>query len=361
MLKKDPLGEEPFVIAEVGQNHQGSLENAREFIRIFAFEGADAVKFQTRNNRYLFSDDAYAAPYQSENAFASTYGAHREKLELKPEWLPILKADCIKHGVKFMSTPFDEASLELLREAGVDILKVASFDLGNLPLINRIARMGKPVVMSIGGGKIDQIRSSVEILLGQLDEVAILHCVSEYPCEYHRLGLDNVEVLAREFPECLIGSSDHFNGTLSGPIAYMKGARVFEKHVTLNRAWRGTDHSFALEPEGFRKFVRDIKRVRHMMKPKPTEDLGNEVVFQKLGKSLVPLRDIQPGDKITLDNLSGRIFRSQFIPVRESNRILGSTAKRVLLKGEAIRYGDIELPQQKVEARVVDLKVKKIG
>lgn len=342
MFRREDIGEEPFVIAEVGQNHQGDLATAREFIRIFAFEGADAVKFQTRNNKYLFSQDAYEAPYTSENAFAETYGAHREHLELKPEWLPILKEDCIKYGVKFMSTPFDEPSLELLQQIDVDILKIASFDLGNLPLIHRIASTGKPVVMSVGGGKIEQIRSSVEVLLNHHDEVAILHCVSEYPCEYSRLGLDTIEVLLKEFPGCTIGSSDHFNGTLSGPVAYLKGARVFEKHVTLNRAWKGTDHSFALEPDGFRKFVRDIKRVRHMMPPKAADDLGNERVFKKLGKSLIAYADIQPEEKITLENLSGRIFNTQYIPVRESNQVIGSIAKRHIAKGEPIHYADLE-------------------
>ena len=342
MFKEKELGDSPFVIAEVGQNHQGDLDIAREYIRIFAFEGADAIKFQTRDNRFLFSQDAYEAPYASENAFAETYGAHREKLELKPEWLPILKEDCIKHGVKFMSTPFDEPSLELLKKIDVDILKVASFDLGNLPFIHRIASLGKPVVMSVGGGKIDQIRSSVEVLLNHHDEVAILHCVSEYPCEYNRLGLDNIEVLIKEFPGCAIGSSDHFNGTLSGPVAYLKGARVFEKHVTLNRAWKGTDHSFALEPEGFRKFVRDIKRVRHMMTPKPADDLGSERVFKKLGKSLVAYADIKAGERLTLENLSGRIFNMRYIPVRESNQVVGRVAKRNVSKGEPIHYSDLE-------------------
>lgn len=342
MFREKELSDSPFVIAEVGQNHQGDLDIAREYIRIFAFEGADAIKFQTRNNRFLFSQDAYEAPYASENAFAETYGAHREKLELKPEWLPILKEDCIKHGVKFMSTPFDEPSLELLKKIDVDILKVASFDLGNLPFIHRIASLGKPVVMSVGGGKIDQIRSSVEVLLNHHDEVAILHCVSEYPCEYNRLGLDNIEVLIKEFPGCAIGSSDHFNGTLSGPVAYLKGARVFEKHVTLNRAWKGTDHSFALEPEGFRKFVRDIKRVRHMMMPKPADDLGNERVFKKLGKSLVAYADVKAGERFTLENLSGRIFNMQYIPVRESNQVVGRVAKRNVSKGEPIHYLDLE-------------------
>ena len=98
MFKEATENGEPFVIAEVGQNHQGDLDHAREYIRIFAFEGAHAIKFQTRNNSYLFSRGAYEAPYGSENAFAETYGAHREKLELKPEWLPILTWDCIKHG-----------------------------------------------------------------------------------------------------------------------------------------------------------------------------------------------------------------------------------------------------------------------
>ena len=342
MFRREELDEEVFIIAEVGQNHQGDLDIAREYIRIFAFEGADAIKFQTRNNKFLFSNDAYEAAYASENAFAETYGAHREKLELKPEWLPILKEDCNKYGVKFMSTPFDELSLELLRQIDVDILKIASFDLGNLPLLNRIGKLGKPMVMSVGGGGNGQIRSSVEVLLNHHDDLSILHCVSEYPCEYDRLGLDNIETLIAAFPHCAIGSSDHFNGILSGPIAYMKGARVFEKHVTLNRAWKGTDHSFALEPEGFRKFVRDIKRVRHMMVPKSAGDLGNEPVFKKLGKSLVAYVDIKAGEKLTLDNLSGRIFNAQYIPVRMSNQVIGGVVRRDITKGEPIHYSDIE-------------------
>lgn len=342
LLERDRLNESPLVIAEVGQNHQGDLEIAREYIRIFAFEGADVIKFQTRSNKHLFSSDAYGAPYTSENAFAETYGAHREKLELKPEWLPILKADCEKHGVKFMSTPFDEPSLELLQQVGVDLIKVASFDLGNLPFLNRIAKSGKPVAMSVGGGKKDQIRASVDLLSRHHDRIAILHCVSEYPCDYNRLGLDNIETLTKEFPNCVIGSSDHFNGTLSGPIAYMKGARVFEKHVTLNRAWKGTDHSFALEPEGFRRFVRDIRRVRHMMPPKPATDVGNEQVFKKLGKSIIAYIDLKAGDELTLDVLSGRIFDTQYLPVRESNKIVGARLKRNIARGEAIQLSDVE-------------------
>ena len=344
MLKNIIERKDAFIIAEVGQNHQGDLDKAREYIRIFAFEGADAIKFQTRNNKYLFSDEAYKKNYDSENAFAETYGAHREKLELKTEWLPILKEDCEKYNVKFMSTPFDEPSLEVLRQVDVDLIKLASFDLGNLPFVNRVANLGKPTVMSIGGGKLSQIKASIEILLSKKVETAILHCVSEYPCEYNRLGLSNISTLQKEFPECLIGLSDHFNGTLSGPIAYMNGAQVFEKHVTLNRSWRGTDHSFALEPTGFRKFVRDIKRVKHMMPLKDSSDLGSEKVFKKLGKSLVAYQDLVKGDQLTLDKLSGRIFTNDenLIPVRDSLNVIGKFINSDIKKGCPIKIDNLE-------------------
>jgi N-acetylneuraminate synthase/sialic acid synthase len=122
----------------------------------------------------------------------------------------------------------------------------------------------------------------------------------------------------------------------------MRGARVFEKHVTLNRAWKGTDHSFALEQEGFRKFARDLRRVRHMMPAKPKDQLGKEFVFQKLGKSIVALNDIQAGEIFTLDNLTGRIFNQTIIPVRESNIVIGKIANTFIKAGDPISFSDIK-------------------
>jgi len=340
MFDKQKLNDNPYIIAEVGQNHQGDLDLAREYIKVFSEAGANAIKFQTRNNKFLFSDDAYNKPYDSENAFSDVYGLHREALELKPEWLPILKQDCSDHNVEFMSTPFDEPSLELLCDVGVDILKVASFDIGNLPFIDKIGSKHIPVVVSIGGGKLDQIRASMETLLSHHGDVALLHCVSEYPCELDRLGLENIQTLMREFPDVVIGLSDHFNGILTGPIGYMMGARVFEKHVTLNRAWKGTDHSFALEQHGFESFARDIRRVKSMMSCKPQDELGTEYVFQKLGKSIVAAVDLKAGDVLSLDNLSGKIFKDQFLPVRESKDLIGRKLIKPLKAGEAIARTD---------------------
>ena len=317
-----------FFIAEVGQNHQGEIDNAIRYIEEFASNGAHAIKFQTRNNKYLFSEESYMAPYNSENAFAKTYGAHREHLEIPIPKIKILKDACQKNNVFFMSTPFDEPSLEVLLDLDVDIIKIASFDLGNIPFIDKIAKSMKPVVISIGGGNSEQIDASIKTILSYHNEVAILHCVSEYPCEFNRLGLSNILKLTEEFNDCVIGSSDHFNGTLSGPVARMLGANIFEKHVTFNRAWQGTDHSFALEPEGFRKFVRDTERSTEMLNSKPASELGSEPVFQKLGKSLIVNQDLKKGDILTKENLSGKIFTENFTPVRESNIYLGKKISR---------------------------------
>jgi len=250
--------------------------------------------------------------------------------------------ECKKNDVYFMSTPFDEPSLELLIKKNVEILKIASFDLGNIPFITKISESGLPVVMSIGGGQADQIKSSVEVLCNHGIDLAILHSVSEYPCEYNRLGLENIQNLISRFPDCAIGSSDHFNGTLSGPVAYMLGARIFEKHVTLNRAWTGTDHSFALEPTGFKNFVRDIKRVKDMMPEKPKDDLGNEFVFQKLGKSIIANKTIKSGSVIKSNDLSGRIFNENFVPVRESNKVIGRVALNEINKGEPVLLSNLK-------------------
>ncbi len=341
MFKKQ-TDSKPYIIAEVGQNHQGDLDTALEYIRVFAMQGADAVKFQTRNNKVLFSKDAYEKPYDSENAFAASYGEHRELLELNLEWLPIIKEECKKNNVDFMSTPFDEPSLDVLMELDVDIIKIASFDLGNLPFINKIGATKKPVVLSVGGGVSEHIDSSVSLLLKHHNDIAVLHCVSEYPCEFNRLGLGKIPELISSYPDCTIGSSDHFNGTLSGPVAYLKGARVFEKHVTLNRALKGTDHSFALEPNGFKNFVRDLKRTPDMMNSKPENELGNEYVFQKLGKSIVANVDLNAGDELSLNNLSGIIFNEQYIPVREAHKVIGKRLIKPLLKGKPIVMENLE-------------------
>ena len=333
---------EPYVIAEVGQNHQGSVDNAFDYVKRFAFEGADAVKFQVRDNKYLFSSEAYEKPYASENAFAPTYGAHREYLELTHDEIIRVKKCCDENKVDFIATPFDEPSLDFLVRIKSAALKVASFDLGNLPFLQLISQSGLPVVISCGGGNDEQIDASIKVLSCSSAEIAVLHCVSEYPCKYDRLGLQRVQDLIKQYPSLVIGSSDHFNGTLSGAVARLLGAKVFEKHVTLNRSWQGTDHSFALEPDGFRRFARDIRRVNHMLPAKPNVDLGLEPVFKKLGKSLIVNRDMEAGEIITISDLRGKIFTDNYVPVRESLDFIGKKLTHSLSKGSYILYEHVK-------------------
>ncbi len=313
-----------MIIAEIGQNHQGDLSIAKKFITYFASLGADVVKFQKRDNRYLFSPDRYDAQYNSENAFADTYGAHRDALEFSKDQFVELREHALATDVLFMVTPFDEPSLEFLIELDVDMLKVASFDLGNLPFLSQIATTGKPVVISCGGGSLEQSLETIEYVKKINDNIAILHCVSKYPTSFKELNLKRIAELIERYPNTAIGVSDHFNGTLSGPLSYQLGARVFEKHVTFDRSQKGTDHSFALEPRGFENFCRDVRRVRHMING-THEGLGKEPVFKKLGKVLVSKSNLKAGHKLALTDLTGRIDAAgEGIPVRESSRVIGS-------------------------------------
>jgi len=330
-----------LTIAEVGQNHQGDLQSALNYIKKFSSLGADVLKFQTRNNKYLFDDESYNKLYNSENSFGNTYGEHREFLELSHDEVKCVRERCINEGVLFMSTPFDEPSLDFLCEINTDILKVASFDLGNLPFLKRMLTKRKPIVLSCGGGQSSHIRVTVDFLLNNKADFCVLHCVSKYPCPAEELGLKQITELLEMYPEVLIGLSDHYSSIVSGPIGYMLGARVFEKHVTFDRSLKGTDHSFALGPRGFENFVRDINSARKMNSYPNFADTGKEPVFAKLGKSIAAYKPIKKGDEFNLDNMRGRIFAKEGIPVRESVKLLGMKAARDIDEGGKIKWEDV--------------------
>ena len=326
----------PYIIAEVGQNHQGSIQEALRYVVTFASLGASAVKFQMRNNKVLFDNSVYDMPYDSHNAFADTYGAHREYLELDISEFRLIRQRCKDLSVDFIITPFDIPSLQSCLELDVDALKIASFDLGNLPFLDKLAKTKIPLIMSTGGGNIDHVKGSVDAITNHHRSLALLYCVSLYPCPIDAVNLGNITALQHCFPDLDIGLSDHFNGTLTGPLAYTLGARIFEKHVTFDRSHKGTDHPFSLEPEGFRKFVRDISRVQSLMSSGHHSQLGNEFVFQKLGKSLICNKDLPLGHILTHDDLDGRICRPVVLPVRESINIIGKQLVKQLPAGSYI-------------------------
>ena len=312
-----------YVIAEVGQNHNGSLQEALKYVSTFASVGASAVKFQMRNNKVLFDKQFYYSSYDSENSFGDTYGEHRDFLELSFEDHVHLRAKCRDVGVDYIVTPFDYPSLECCIQLKSDALKVASFDIGNLPFIDAMAKSKIPIIMSTGGSDLDVIKHSVDTVLSHHSDIAVLHCVSSYPCPADKVNLSKITALSQIFPEITVGVSDHFNGILTGPLSYMLGARVFEKHVTFDRSQKGTDHPFSLEPDGFRRFVRDIERTPIMLSEPKDYVLGSEPVFKKLGKKMVASRSLTSSHVITMDDLSFVITKEDGINVRETYKFLG--------------------------------------
>ncbi len=325
-----------YIIAEVGQNHQGSKKIALEYIEVFSKLGASAIKFQTRDINTLFDKDSLNRKYYSNNSFADTYGEHRKKLELDHGFYDELIKTCKNNKTDFISTPFDIPSLNFLLKKGLNKLKISSFDCGFLKLIDAMAEADIWTIMSCGGSSLDHIRQSVNYYLKKSNKLVLLYCVSEYPTPIDKLKLGNIKTLIKEFPEIRIGLSDHFNGILTGPLAATLGATVFEKHVTFDRAWKGTDHVFALEPEGFRKFCRDIRRTHHIIDSGFSEDLGNESVFKKLGKSIIFENDLPIGHILEVKDLNGKILRDHGIPIRDTYKYIGKKLIIPVKKNQAL-------------------------
>lgn len=328
------------IIAEIGQNHQGSLDLAIKYIETFAQLGATTVKFQARDNSTLFHESRYNLIYDSPNSFGSTYGQHREFLEFDVEQLAVLKECAHQNNVLFCCTPFDNISLERLLRINVDSIKVASFDLGNIPLLSKINNTNKPVIISTGGGSLRDVQISIDCLQG-VRELSVLHCTSEYPCPADKIDLGMIPILKKLYPQYEVGISDHFNGTLTGPLAFTMGATVFEKHVTFDRSSKGTDHKFSLEPAGFKKFVRDINRAELMLQDSYRSVRGTESVFLRLGKSCVASRDLKSGVTLTLDDISGLIFDRQYLPIRQVSYLVGRKLIRNVDHRSPIMIGDV--------------------
>ena len=291
-----------------------------------------------RNNKILFDESTYNQIYNSENSFGSTYGEHRESLELDVHEFHQIRKCCSEYNVDLCVTPFDPPSVDACEKLGIDVYKVASFDLGNIPLLELIASKNLPVVISAGGGLIRHVEASLGCLNKINKDIALLHCVSLYPCPPEALKLNKISEYKKAFPDLTIGLSDHFNGILSGPLAYSVGARVFEKHVTFDRSSKGTDHAFSLEVDGFRRFARDINRAKEMLSQTYSESDGQEPVFKKLGKSVIAAQDIDCDTVITSMHVSGRIIRPSIVPVRDMQNVLGMRTTRKIHKGEYIDY-----------------------
>lgn len=294
-----------YVIAEIGHNHQGSLAKAKELFLEAKKAGADAVKLQKRNNKNLYTRDFYNEFYNSENSYGNTYGEHREALEFNEIQYQQLISYAKELNIDFFATPFDFLSVDFLEKLNMPYYKIASADLLNLPLQEYIAKKNKPIFLSTGGGSIEDVKRAVNFILSINKKLTLLHCTAAYPAPIEDMNLKVISTYKKEFPDLIIGLSDHENGIDAGPVAYMLGARVFEKHFTLDRASKGTDHSFSLEPVGLTKFIRNLKRVDLMLGSGEKKLLESEKKpLFKMQKSIVVNKDIKLGHILKKEDIA---------------------------------------------------------
>ena len=331
-----------YVIAEIGNNHQGSLERAKELVRAAADCGVDAVKFQKRSNRRLYTRALFDSPYDNENSFGPTYGEHREALELDAEELAELRAVADAEGVALFATAFEEESADVLESLGLPAYKIASGDLTNTPLLRHVAAFGKPMIVSTGGATIEDVDRAVETILPLNTQLCLLQCTAAYPVDVEELNLGVITTYRERYPDVVIGLSDHQDGIAMSVVAHMLGARVVEKHFTLSHSWKGTDHAFSLMPEGMRKLVRDLGRVPAAIGDGVKRPLESEVrPLQKMGKQLVAARDLPAGHVLAPGDLVSKSPLDGGLPPYRVDELLGRELARAVAEDEAVLLADL--------------------
>jgi len=323
-----------YVIAELGNNGQGDVEKTLDLIRAAKMAGVQAVKLQKRDNKNLFTKAAYDKPYENENSFGKTYGEHREFLEFgKKEYLEFQQL-AKELNLHFFATAFDHASADFLEDIDLPLYKIASADLKNLPLLKHVAGFKKPLIISTGGGSLDDVRRVYEEIAPINPQLCFLQCTATYPTEAKDMHLRVLPTLREAFPDVVIGLSDHFNGISLTVAAYVLGARVIEKHFTLNHTWKGTDHALSLEPIGMHKMVRDLERAREALGSAEKQVLPQEIpAITKMGKSLFAARDLPVGTVITREHVAIKVPAGG-LPPYEIDSLIGKTTKTSLVEDD---------------------------
>lgn len=284
-----------LIVAEIGQNHNGSLARAEELIDAAAWANADAVKLVKRDLECELSREARQRLYPGENSFGTTYGDHRRALELSASDHRALARRARDHGLAFLSTACDIPSADLLHSLPVDAFKIASRDLTNLPLVSHLAGLGRPVILSTGMSTWTEIDAAVEVLASRNCDFVLLQCTSIYPTPHEAAHLRSLATLRARY-QAPVGFSDHTLGILLAPVAAALGAVVLEKHLTLDRRLKGTDHACSLEPRELQTLVANVRQVEQALgsedKPLPP---GVRDAKTKLGRSLVTRSALRAG------------------------------------------------------------------
>lgn len=332
---------EPYIVAEIGNNHGGSLETCKAMFLEAKRCGADAVKLQKRDNETLYTKAFYNKPYDNPNSYGKTYGEHREALEFNLAQYLALHSYAIDIGITFFATAFDIPSAKFLKTIGMPAYKIASADITNIPLIRHIMAFNKPMVVSTGGCSIKDVDRVYELLRGNV-EFCFLHCVASYPNQPENMNLRIIESMRDRYPDTVIGLSDHYNGIAMAEAAVVLGAGVIEKHFTLNHSWKGTDHALSLEPQGLESLCKNVKRIKVSLGNTEKVILPSEVEpITKMGKSVWPVRDIKKDEMILADNVAIKSPGGGLPPYR-LDEVVGKIAICDLSTEFPIKEGDVE-------------------
>ncbi len=333
-----------YVIAEIGHNHQGDMAKAKLLIKTAHDCGVNAVKFQKRDNRTLYTKAMYDSLYDNENSFGTTYGEHREALEFNAGQYEELKKYSEDLGVSFFATAWDFPSADLLARLDVPAYKIASGDLTNTPLLRHIARIGKPMIVSTGGAPLDDVRRAYDTITALNPQVALLQCTASYPTEPEEMNLRVIETFRREFPSAVVGLSDHQDGIAMAVVGFALGARVVEKHFTLHRSWKGTDHAFSLEPIGMQKLVRDLRRARVALGDGVKRVLPTETKpLYKMRKKLVAARNLPAGHQLEAADVAIKSPGDGLSP-QEFDRVIGMVTTVPLAADENLVFEKLAEP-----------------
>jgi N,N'-diacetyllegionaminate synthase len=321
-----------FIIAEAGVNHNGSIEKAIEMIHVAKEAGVDAVKFQTAVPELVITKEATKAEYQ----LNITENDETQLEMLKKIHLPLadykrLKDECDENNIEFMSTPFDEVSIETLKKLEMKRYKIPSGEITNLPYLRQIGRLGRrPVIISTGMATLEEIRATLNIFLDsgvEKKKITILHCNTEYPTPMKDVNLNAMTTIRDEL-EVAVGYSDHTLGIEIPIAAVAMGASVIEKHFTLDRTLLGPDHAASLGPEELKTMVSAIRNIEKAMgdgikKPSPSETKNIPAVR----KSIVAKKPIKKGERFSENNLTVKRPGTGISPM-EWDAYIGRSADR---------------------------------
>lgn len=332
-----------YLIAEIGVNHNGDIGLAKEMILAAKSAGADAVKFQTFTAAALVTQGTPKVNYQvGSTSQDETHYEMLRKLELSKSQHRDLVVFCQTVGIDFLSTPYDIESAQFLTELGVKMFKTASADLVDLPLQNYIASTGKPVIVATGMSSLGEVEQVVNIFdkTGN-PNIVLLHCVSNYPCSDSSLNLRAMNILASAFG-VPVGYSDHSEGFLAAVISVAMGARVIEKHFTLDKSLAGPDHKASSTPEEFAELVQNVRRSERMLgRPRKACQEEERQMAEVSRKSLVLARAICTGKTLGADDLllmrPGTGIPASYIPL-----LLGRRVNKNLEAHHQLRWNDLD-------------------